>query len=235
MKPTNNAARQLPWLLLVLLAGLVSLAPTPCSLKIAEYPGSSEKEGREGTCDVYAVDHEIVQPIDLKTGQATSTRQHRPLTVLKVIDKATPGFHKALCTGQTLKNAILDFYRIDPQTRQEAIYYTITLTQVRIVGMKTMVPTTSLAENASYGHMEEVRMVYEQIEWKWLPDNVVEADRWRVIGPGAALAVPSTTEDGSPPTGMGTLMQPSSLRQNSLLPMPAPSAKPTVRSGARAD
>ncbi len=178
MKSPNNVGRRL-YCLLVLLAGVVSLAPTPCNLKIAEYPGSSEKEGREGTCDVFAVDHELVQPVDAATGLATAVRRHRPLTVLKVIDKATPGFHRALSTGQTLREAVLDFYRIDPQTRQEAKYYTITLRSVRIVGMKTMMPTSFLPENATYGHMEEVRLVYEEIEWQWIPDSIVEIDRWR--------------------------------------------------------
>ena len=30
--------------------------PTPCNLKVAEYPGSSEKEGREDTSDVFEVE-----------------------------------------------------------------------------------------------------------------------------------------------------------------------------------
>jgi len=142
MKPTSNVRRRVAGLL-VLVAGVLSLAPTRCNLKIDEYPGSSEKEGRGDTCDVYAVDHELVQPIDATTGAATGVRRHRSLTVLKVIDKATPGFHKALCTGQNLKEAVLDFYRVDPATRAEVNYYTITLKNVRIVGMKTMMPTAS--------------------------------------------------------------------------------------------
>jgi type VI secretion system secreted protein Hcp len=165
--------------LLILTTGFLTLAPTPCNLKISEIPGSSEKEGRAGTSDVFAVDHELIQPIDAATGLATGVRQHRVFTVLKKIDKATPGLQKALATGQNLKEAIIDFYRIDPSTRTEVKYYTVWLKDVRIVGVKTMMPTSFLAENEAYGHMEEIRMVYETIEWHWLPDGIVEQDKWR--------------------------------------------------------
>lgn len=195
MKPMTDVGRLFSALLL-LTGTVLTIASTPCNLSVAEYPGSSEKEGREGTSDVFAVDHEIVQPYDPATGAATGVRQHRPLTVLKVIDKATPGLHKALVTGQTLKTAILDFYRIDPATRREMKYYTITLKKVRIVGIKTMMPTSFLPENEAYGHMEEVRLVYQSIEWNWLPDGIVETDEWRAVG-AAGQSAASTSAAGS--------------------------------------
>ena len=186
--------------LLILVAGVFTIAPTPCNLSIAEYPGSSEKAGREGTSDVFAVDHEIVQPIDASTGQATGVRQHRAFTVLKKIDKATPGLHKALGSGQLLKEPIIDFYRIDPATGEVVMYYTVLLKNVRVIGVKTMMPTSFLPENEAYGHMEEIRLVYETIEWRWLPDSVVEMDKWR-LGNAASLAVPSAAGLDSSSTG----------------------------------
>jgi hypothetical protein len=30
--------------------------------------------------------------------------------------------------------------------------------------------------------MEQVSFVYEEIEWKWIPDSVVEMDKWRSPG-----------------------------------------------------
>lgn len=183
-----SKVRRLLSCLLVLVGGLLSMAPTPGNLKIAEYPGSSEKEGREGTSDVFAVDHELVRPIDPQTGQLLGVRQHKPLTVLKVIDKATPGLNKALITSQNLAEVVLDFYRIDPATRAEVKYYTITLKDARVIGDKVMMPTSFDPAYESYRHMEEVRFVYGTIEWRWLPDNVVETDRWRATDAGAAAA-----------------------------------------------
>ena len=158
--------------------------PTPCNLKVAEYPGSSEKEGREGTSDVFEIEHHIHQPVDLTTGQATGVRVHGPLRIVKMIDKATPGFHRALCTAQNLAEVILDFYRIDPNTREEAKYYTITLKQARIVDIRPYMPMSFLPQNESFRHMEQVSFVYEEIEWTWSPDSIVEMDRWRAPGGG---------------------------------------------------
>ncbi len=158
--------------------------PNPCNLKIAEYPGSSEKEGREDTSDVFEIEHHLHQPVEPTTGQATGVRVHSPLRVVKLIDKATPGFHKALCTGQNLAEVTLDFYRIDPETRDEAKYYTIILRNARIVDIRPYMPMSFLPQNESYRHMEQVSFVYEEIEWSWLPDSAIEMDRWRAPGGG---------------------------------------------------
>lgn len=153
--------------------------PTPCNLMVPEYPGSSEKEGREDTSDVFEIEHHIHQPVEPTTGQATGVRIHSPMRIVKVVDKATPGFHKALCTGQNLAEVKLDFYRIDPSTRAEAKYYTITMKNARIVDIRPYMPMSFVPSNESYRHMEQVSMTYEEIEWAWLPDSAVESDSWR--------------------------------------------------------
>lgn len=158
--------------------------PTPCNLKIGEYPGSSEKEGREDTSDVFEIEHHIHQPVDNTTGQATGVRVHSPMRIVKIIDKSTPGFHKALCTGQNLAEAVLTFYRISPTSRQEEPYYSITLRNARIVDMQPYMPMSFVPANESYRHMEQVSMVYEEIEWNWMPDSAVEMDKWRSPGGG---------------------------------------------------
>jgi type VI secretion system secreted protein Hcp len=156
--------------------------PVPCNLKIDKYPGSCEKEGREGTSDVFEIEHHIHQPVDLTTGQATGVRVHNPLRVVKVIDKATPGLHKAMCTGENLAKVTLDFYRIDPEHREEKKYYTITLTNARVVDIRPYMPMSFVPTNESYKHMEQASFVYEQIEWQYIPDNMVEMDKWRAPG-----------------------------------------------------
>jgi type VI secretion system secreted protein Hcp len=152
------------------------------NLKVAEYPGSSEKEGREGTSDVYEMEHHVHQPIVPESGEPSGVRVHAPLRVVKLIDKASPGFSKALCTGQELAEVVLDFYRIDPAAREEQKYFTITLKAARIVDIRPYMPMSFVPANESYRHMEQVSFVYEEIEWKWIPDSVVEMDKWRAPG-----------------------------------------------------
>ena len=149
------------------------------AMNIPEYPGSGVGEGREDASLILDVEQTIVQPFDPLTGSAARIRQHGPMSVIKQIDKATPGLHKALCTGQNLSQVELHYYRIDPQTRQEEVYYRITLRNVRVVEIG---PTTNYVTAEGYKHMEKVSFVYEEIEWNWLPDSIVETERWAASG-----------------------------------------------------
>lgn len=158
--------------------------PTPCNLHIAEYPGSSEKEGREDTIDIFEIEHQIHQPVDLTTGQATGVRVHSPLRVVASLDKASPGLHKALCTGQNLAECKLQFFRIDPATRSEKQYYEIIMRQARVVDAAPYMPMSFVPQNESYRHMVQYSFVYEEIEWNWMPDSIIEMDKWR--SPGGA-------------------------------------------------
>ncbi len=158
--------------------------PTPCNLRVPEYPGSSEKEDRDGTSDVFEIEHHLHQPTEPTTGEATGVRIHSPLRVVAAIDKATPGLHKALCTGQNLAEVTLEFFRIDPATRSESKYYEIILRHARIVDSSPYMPMSFLPQNESYRHMVQYSFVYEEIEWNWMPDSCVEMDKWRAPGGG---------------------------------------------------
>lgn len=159
-----------------------TLAPTPCSLTVPEYPGGSEIENRENTSDIFFVEHKLSTPYDPATGAALGAKQHSPLVVVKQIDNATPGFHHAWAIGQNLPVVTLDFYRIDPVVQTEVKYYVITLRNARIVSMETFMPMSFLPENESFRHMEKVSFVYQEIEWNWLPDSIIEFDAWRSGG-----------------------------------------------------
>lgn len=156
--------------------------PTPCNLHVAEYPGSSEKENRADTIDVFEIEHYLHQPIREEDGMPSGVRVHSPLRVVCQIDKATPGLHKALVTAQNLKSVRLDFYRIDPKSRQEQKYYTITLSQARVVDIRPYMPMSFVPSNEPYRHMVQYSFTYEQIEWNWMPDSVIELDHWRSPG-----------------------------------------------------
>ncbi len=156
--------------------------PTPCNVKIAEYPGSSEKQGREDTIDVFEIEHYLHQPIREEDGMPSGVRVHSPLRLVCQVDKATPGLHKALCTAQNLKEVVLDFYRIDPATRSEAKYFNITLRKARVVDIRPYMPMSFVPLNEPYRHMVQYSFTYEEIEWNWLPDSVVEMDHWRAPG-----------------------------------------------------
>lgn len=153
--------------------------PTPCSLFIKEYPGESEKVGRQDSLDVFEIEHHIHQPVDLTTGQATGVRVHAPLRVVVEFDKAAPGLHKALCTGQNLESVRLEFWHIAKDTRAEEKYFEITLSQARVVDARPYMPMSFLPANEPYRHMLQLSFVYEKILWVHEKSKYKETDEWR--------------------------------------------------------
>ena len=145
------------------------------ALLISEYPGSGfpGQQGLENASKIVDVEQRLVVPYDTASGLPSGARQHGPIRIVKTIDKASPGLHKALCTGQRLMEVKIEFYWIDPVTRQLQVYYRITLSDVHIIEIG---PTTNVTED--YSHMERISFVYEEIEWSWLPDNILEMDQW---------------------------------------------------------
>ena len=153
--------------------------PTPGSLRIPDIPGSSEKEGREGTIDVFEFEHSVRQPINTATGMGTACRVHAPVTVLCNIDKATPALYARLVTGRDIDEVIVELYRIDPKTRSETKYYETTMRSARVVYIRPYVPNTLKPENEALRHMVLYSFAYIEIEWKYIPDSMVETDRWQ--------------------------------------------------------
>ncbi len=158
--------------------------PCPCNLRIPGCPGSSEKEGREDTSDIFEIEHEVHAPTSPETGQPMGSRIHGALRLVKQIDKASPRLHEAVCKGESFKEVTLDFYRISPETRQEVKYYTITMKKVMITQIRPYMPNTLVAANERLQHMEQISLVYQEIEWHWLPDRIMASDKWEKPGAG---------------------------------------------------
>lgn len=153
--------------------------PTPCNLTCDGIPGGSEKEGRENSSDVYEIEHQVHQPSESATGMPTGMRIHAPLRVTKQIDKASPKLFEALCRAEVIKTVTLDFYRIDPDSRSEVKYYSIIMKNARVSHFRPFMPVSFLPANEQFRHMEQVSFIYEQIELRWIPDNITAHDQWR--------------------------------------------------------
>ena len=58
--------------------------------KQGQIKGSVTQKGREDSILVHAYSHEILFPHDLATGQSSGKRQHKPLVIVKDVDRSTP-------------------------------------------------------------------------------------------------------------------------------------------------
>ncbi len=140
--------------------------------------GSCDVQGHEGTIEVWAMEHPIEIPRDLHTGLPTGKRIHKPLVIVKHIDKSSPKLYQALTSGEQLSEVVLDYWRINPQGNEEK-YYTIKLETAIVVSLETYYPETFLEENENYKHMEKVAFTYEKIIWTWQPDGIEAEDSWK--------------------------------------------------------
>lgn len=135
--------------------------------------GSSEQQGREDSSDVFEIEHHLVAPVRSSTGLPTGKRVHTPLRITKTVDKASPKLYQALSTGERLTQVELKWYRIDPLSGEEVVYFTTTLTDAYIVDIREYMPLSFVPANESYRHMEEVLFSYGGITWTFDTQGIV--------------------------------------------------------------
>ena len=126
---------------------------------------------------VYHADHEVEIPRDTHTGLPTGQRIHKPLTVTKHKDQASPKLYKACCTGEQC-DVTLDYYRIKPDGTEEK-YYTVKLAEAIVVNLREYTPVTFLPDNKPYLDMEDVSFTYSKITWTYNDGNIEYTDDWK--------------------------------------------------------
>jgi type VI secretion system secreted protein Hcp len=139
--------------------------------------GGSMVKGREGTIEVIQMSHEVNLPTDPHTGTPSGARTHGALVFVKAIDQSSPLLFKALTTAQTLTEATLRWYKRDAAGKEQE-YFTETLENAHVTGVKTFMPDTKDLGKEQYLHQEEVSLVYEKITWKYVDGNIEHTDDW---------------------------------------------------------
>lgn len=146
--------------------------------------GGSIQRGREGWIEVIAYNHEILSPFDSSSGLATGKRQHSPLIVWKEIDQSTIGFFQALIFNEILTTVELKNFTPNKlgtaSAGKETLSYSITLTNARIVGIKSIMLNNKNPDLTRYERTEEISFVYEKIEFHWHLGNKTVEDDWEI-------------------------------------------------------
>jgi type VI secretion system secreted protein Hcp len=139
--------------------------------------GSVTQKGREGKIMVIGVFHEIVCPRDPSSGLPTGRRIHKPLTVLKELDRASPLLHAVLTGNENITEARLDFWTPTP-TGAEKQHYTVRLTNANISGIFFKMPNVRSPKLSKIPEYEEVSFTYQKIDWTWNEGGLSAADDW---------------------------------------------------------
>ena len=143
----------------------------------ADIKGSVDVQGREGSIEVVALDHDVYIPTDNNTGKLTGTHTHKPFTFTKEIDVSSPYLYKAVTTGQTLKTAEFKFYRIN-DAGQEVEYFNITLDNVKLVRVAPLMHDIKDPARERHNHLERIEFRYEKITWTYKDGNIIHSDAW---------------------------------------------------------
>jgi len=123
---------------------------------------------------------ETVSPRDTATGQASGRRQHKPITITKEWDAASPQLFSALVTNEVLTSVLFEFVKTDAQG-QEFVYHTIKLTDGGVSDIKSYLDLTDTTGDAYDAHeLEDVSFTFRKIEIENKEGKTVAVDDWHV-------------------------------------------------------
>jgi type VI secretion system secreted protein Hcp len=143
----------------------------------ADIKGSVTVQGREGSIEMTAFDHEVAIETDANTGKIKSTRIHKPYKFVKETDASTPYLYKAASSGQTLKSAEIRLYQIDDAGKEKE-YFNVKLDGVKVVAVRPKMHDIKDPNHEKHNHLEEVELRYETITWLYKDGNIMHKDTW---------------------------------------------------------
>lgn len=145
-----------------------------------EVQGQVEGSGtgeHEGAIEVYGWTHEITSPRDAASGLPTGRRQHRPITIIKELDRASPLLMSMLVQSENITEWKLDIFRPDA-TGALSLYYTIELTNASVAGVRMESLNNRYEENRPHEPREHLSFTYQRITWIYADGGIMAEDDW---------------------------------------------------------
>ena len=139
--------------------------------KQGEIRGEVTERGKENTIKAISLDHQIVSPRDAASGLPTGKRQHKPLSIIKMLDKASPLLYNALVTNENLPEVNISFYRLSNLNAANELYYSIRLTNANISSIKMITKEDGTLT-------EEISFTYQKIAWTYTNGGITAEDSW---------------------------------------------------------
>lgn len=143
-------------------------------------PMEEAVEGRHA--EIYQYDFSVDIPVDKGTGKVTGIREYSPLKITKPIDKSSPVIFQKLTEGTKLKSATISFYRHDPKTGAETLFYTVKFEDLTVISQTQSVLNTQSEKGRFMPPVEEISMMAERVT-KTIQDGHIEyTDEYRKKG-----------------------------------------------------
>ncbi len=129
--------------------------------------GGQQPTGGE-TMEILSYSHEIASPRDAASGLPTGKRQHKPFTIVKHVDKATPLLMQALTRNETLTDVVIAVDRPG-----SAGYFEYTLENASISSW-----STSSSAHTDTQELETISFTYQRIEVTFVNGGITAEDDW---------------------------------------------------------
>ena len=139
--------------------------------------GPVTQKGRENSILVHAFSNEIDGPRDPASGLPTGKRTHKPIRILKEVDKASPQLWAALVNNENLTLWDLKFWSVSATGIEQQIY-TIELTNASIASIREYMEDNEDSAKASLPLLEEITFTYQKIQWTWMQGGITASDDW---------------------------------------------------------
>jgi type VI secretion system secreted protein Hcp len=147
--------------------------------KQGEIHGSVTQKGRENSVLVHSFSHEIVSPRDPATGLSVGKRQHKPLTIVKEIDRSSPLLLQALVTNENLIICELQFWDAAlPPAGTDKQIYTIRLTNASIASSRESMRDSEDPASPKLPLHEAISFTYQKVQWIWTDGGITAQDDW---------------------------------------------------------
>jgi len=142
-----------------------------------EIKGGVTQAGREDSILVIGMSHSVNSPRDAASGQPTGKRQHKPITLTKPIDRASPLLAHALVNNENITSFTLRFWE-PSRSGQEVQFYTIQLENATVSDIRTEMLNNKYPENMQHEVREHVSFTYQKIIWTFEKGGITAEDDW---------------------------------------------------------
>ena len=141
-------------------------------LKQGPIAGDVTIKGLEDTIAVQTVSQGVKSPRDAASGQATGKRQHKPFTIVKGFDKASPKLFMAAVTNENLTSVECSFFHTN-RFGQNQKYFKITLQNAQISEI-------DIANNPQHlaNIQQTVSFVFQKIILEDPINGIIAEDDW---------------------------------------------------------
>lgn len=121
----------------------------------------------------------VETPREGASAQITGRRIHRPVAIVKRVDKSSPVLFKALTRNEKVEDATFMFFRPNPTGNgEEQKYMTIQLTEGYISSIDLSSEDATRSHSEQPAAMEEVKFVFKTITQTYEDGGVTHTDSW---------------------------------------------------------